>query len=151
MSRTPLLRQTRFADFAQDMEQELVRFLNARGRIAFYRKIDIGQAKAGPTVAAKQRDRFQFAFFSFLNRSPDIVRFAARANSDENVPAPSESDDLPRKDFFESVVIRGRRDQATALRQVQRRIRAAIFHEPARELGAKIRRIGRASPITADK
>ena len=118
MSRTPLFRETCFADFAKDMEQELVRFLDARRGIPWHRKIDIGKSDAGSTIAAKQRDRFQFAFFSFLDRSSDIVRFAARANSDENVPAPSESDDLPRKDFFESVVIRGRRDQAAALRQV---------------------------------
>lgn len=149
MSRTPLFRQTRFADLAQDMKQEFVRFLDSRRRIAFHRKIDIGHSNGRSAVAAEQRDRFESTFFSFLERTPDIGRFAARANGDENVSRFSESGDLSRKDFLEAVIICRRRDQAPALRQIHCRVRPAIFHESARELRAKIGRIRRAPAVAA--
>src|SRR2546430_11904770 len=41
-----LTRQTRFADLADDVENELVRFLDARGRFAFDDKIDIRESGA---------------------------------------------------------------------------------------------------------
>ena len=151
MSRTPLFRQTGLADFAQDMKQEFVRFLDARSGIAFYRKIDIGHANGRSTVAAEQRDRFESPFFSFVERTPDIGRFAARANGDENVSRFSESRDLSRKDFLEAVIICRRRDQAPALRQIHCRVRPAIFHESARELRAKIGRIRRAPAVAANE
>jgi len=38
------MRETFFHDFAENVEQKFVRFLNASGRFALHDKIDIGHA-----------------------------------------------------------------------------------------------------------
>ncbi len=60
MSREPpkLSRQTRLANFAENVKQKLVCFLNARSGIAGHDKIDIGNAVCRSTVTAEQCDGF---------------------------------------------------------------------------------------------
>jgi len=53
-----LFRQTRFADLAEHVKNELVRFLNSRSRIAFHDKIDIGNASRGSAIASEKCDCF---------------------------------------------------------------------------------------------
>jgi hypothetical protein len=49
--------QTRFNDFAQNVQDELVRFLDTRGRIALNDQIDVCNSRCRSAVATQQRDR----------------------------------------------------------------------------------------------
>src|SRR5260370_37802914 len=51
-------RQPRFADLADDVQNELVRLLDPCGRIAFHDKIAIGHSSHGSAVASEKRGRF---------------------------------------------------------------------------------------------
>src|SRR5205085_5367620 len=56
---SPLVpRQPRFADLTKHVENELVRFLNSRGRIAFHDKIDIGNASGDSAIPSQKCDCF---------------------------------------------------------------------------------------------
>lgn len=50
-------RQTGLADLAEDVENEFVRFLDARRAITFDDKIDIGNPNSRSSVASEERDR----------------------------------------------------------------------------------------------
>jgi len=50
--------QTRFANLAENVQDEFVRFLDARSGIAFDDKIDIGEAGSRSAITTEQRDRF---------------------------------------------------------------------------------------------
>ena len=54
------------------MENKLVGFLDARGRIAVHDEIDIRDTNCRATVTTEQRDRFEFALLSFLERAPNV-------------------------------------------------------------------------------
>ena len=67
------MRQTLLHNLAENVQQKLVRFLNPRGRLAFYEKIDIGHADSGATITPEQRDRFYFARFRFLESTNNVL------------------------------------------------------------------------------
>jgi len=138
-----------FDDFAKDVQQELVRFLDSRCGIASHDEIDIGNISARSAVAAEQGDSFQFSRFPFLEGSPNVRRFSARGDGDEDVTRLSKGGHLSRKNFFKTIIISRGRDEAAALRQVHGRIWPPVLHKATGELSAKIGRVRRAASIPA--
>jgi hypothetical protein len=55
------------------VENKFVCFLYARGRIAFHDKIDIADTDGRATVTTEQRDCFESALLSFLERAPNVL------------------------------------------------------------------------------
>src|SRR5437773_1993101 len=78
-------------------------------------------------------------------------RFGASADGDKDVARGSKCVHLARENFFETVIVAGRREQASALRKIHRRIWPAIFHKATRQFGAKIGRIRGAAAIATSQ
>jgi hypothetical protein len=133
------------------VQNKFVRLLNSRSRIARDDKIDIGDAGAGAAVASEKRDCFQFSLVRFFERASDILRLAAGRDRDQDIVVLSESPDLSRENFIESVIVSCGSDETSALRQVESGIRPSIFCESARELGAKVGGVRRAAAVATGK
>jgi hypothetical protein len=128
-----------------------VRFLDARGRIAGHNQIDISNADGRSAIAPEQSDRFQVAILCGFKRAFNILGFSASRNRDEDVTRFPVGRDLPRKDFFEAIIVSDRREQAATLGKIERGKGPAIMHKTTGKLRTEIGRVGRAPTIPADE
>ena len=82
-----------------------MRLLNPRGRMAFHDEVYTGNVYSRPAIASEQCNRFQLATSRFFDRAPDVFRFAAGADRDQNVAIISKCAHLAGKNFVEAVII----------------------------------------------
>src|ERR1700757_711576 len=91
------LLQRRLYQLANYMDDDLLRFLDASGNIVRDNQRHRGQTMAKAAVSTQERNRFQPGLASDLQGAPNIWRFSARRQSNQDIARLAESNDLAGK------------------------------------------------------
>lgn len=133
------------------MEEELVRFLDAGCRRTAHQEFDLGPTFGFASVPAEQGNGRQATSFSLLQCAENIAGVTACRDRHENIAGLSQPGNLPCEDFVVAVIIPNRAHQATALGEIERRIRPPVGDEATAEFRGEIRPVGRTPAIAADQ
>ena len=131
------------------MEEELLRFLDARRVLARYDQFDVGRTPRESTIAPEQGNAQHPPAPRLFDRGQHVAGLARAGNADQHVAGLTEGMDLPGKSIAEFVVVADRSEQAAIDTQGERGIGPAIAGKAADKLGCDMCRVGRAPAIAA--
>jgi hypothetical protein len=137
-------------DLAEDVEEELLRLLDAGGLATGDHQLDVGRPLGEAAPLAEEGDRDDLPATRLLEGGQDVAGFSAGGQDDEHIAGFPERSDLTREDLGEVIVVADCRQESRVDREGHGGIGASVLPEAAGELRGQMGAVAGASTVAAE-